>query len=424
LDSGAVTVDIRPAAPGNTRVITVVGNGTVTPNVSAQAMVVGNTYTVTAVPAADQLFAGWNGSVDSSSPTISFVLTTNFALKANFVHVPTNWPVASYYGLFYESNQVEQSSSGAFVLSCNKNARYSGYLQLGGTRLSFHGQFDAQGRASNSLVRRGASPLALQFHLAGGFQSAQIQGAVAADSWVADLSADRSMFDPHSNPAPLQGAYTLLIPGQDQNDPTRPTGHSFGLVRIDAGGHIKLAASLADGTKFSQSAPLSPGGLWGLYAPLYAGQGSVLSWLAFTNRPTDDLNGALSWFKPANSRARYYPGGFTNDCQAVGSAYLRPLVARTPMLNLANATLSFTGGDLTASIINLLAETSSGQLGNISANRLSLSFSPATGAFRGSVTDPASGSSMPFSGAVFQKLQAGYGFLLGGDQSSRVDLTP
>ncbi len=419
-DSAAASVTVRPAPPLN---VTVDGGGTVTPNLSAQLLVVGNTYTVTATPDADQQFDGWTGSINSWTPTVSFVLTTNFSLKAHFKPTPTNLLQASYYGLFYESNQVQQTSSGAFVLSMTKKGRYSGRLQLGGARLAFHGVFDSQGRATNSIVRRGMSPLSLEFHLAGSLQADQIQGTLSADAWLAGLSADRAVFSPKFNPAPLQGSYTLLIPGQDQNDPTLPSGHSFGLVRIDAGGQVRLAASLADGTKFSQSAPLSPQGLWGLYAPLYAGQGSLLSWLSFTNRPSDDFNGALSWIKPANSHARCYTNGFSNDCQALGSAYVPPVLTGTQDTTSTNATVSFAGGNLVADFANLLSETSAGRLSNLSSNRLSMSVSRTTGAFRGSVTDPSSGKSKPFAGALFQKLQAGYGFMLGLDQSSRVDFT-
>ena len=191
-------------------------------------------------------------------------------------------------------------------------------------------------------------------------------------------------------------------------------------MRIDAAGHVHLAASLADGTRVSQSAPLSSQGLWGLYVPLYGGQGSLLSWLTFTNRPTDDFNGGLSWIKPANRQARYYPGGFTNQCQALGSAYV---ASRAP-LGLTSATVSFGGGDLAADFANAIAFSSSGRLSLVSTNRLQFSLSPSTGLFHGSVVAPQAVRSAVFNGVVFQRMPAGYGFLLGTGQSSRVSLSP
>ncbi len=69
---------------------------------------------------------------------------------------------------------------------------------------------------------------------------------------------------------------------------------------------------LADNSRISQTVSLSKNGHWPLYASLYAGKGSVLSWLAFENRTNDDINGLLSWIKLADVTAVYYPHSFTN----------------------------------------------------------------------------------------------------------------
>jgi hypothetical protein len=320
-----------------------------------------------------------------------------------------------YCGLFYESDQVRQGRAGEVVLSATRGARYSGYLQMGSARLPFHGQFDAQGQATNWLARQGLGGLRLQFHLTG---DEQLQGTIAGDTWVADLSADHPLLNSKSNPSPFQGAYTLVIPGSDQNGPALPFGHSFGLVHIDAAGRVRLALSLADGTKQSLSAWLSPQARWPLYAPLYAGQGLLLSWLSFTNRLTDDFHGALSWLKPANRLARYYPAGFTNAVQALGSDF-------SPASGLSrqsstDVVLSFMGGNLAADFAKSLPVKSSGYVSFISSNWLSVAFSASSGAFRGLVKDPSSGKLLPFAGALFQKVHTGYGFLLDGDRSSRV----
>ena len=55
---------------------------------------------------------------------------------------------------------------------------------------------------------------------------------------------------------------------------------------------------------------------------------------------------------------------------------------------------------------------------------LNLYFYALTAHFGHWLTDPATGKALPFSGAVFQKQNAAYGFLLGTNQSSRVSLTP
>jgi hypothetical protein len=53
-----------------------------------------------------------------------------------------------------------------------------------------------------------------------------------------------------------------------------------------------------------------------------------------------------------------------------------------------------------------------------------MSFSPSTGIFTGTVTDPVMKRSWFFSGAVLQKDNAGYGFLTGTNEASEVALLP
>ena len=329
-----------------------------------------------------------------------------------------------YSGLFYEPDQVRQNHAGAFVLSATAAGRYSGYLQIGATRLPFHGQFDGQGQATNLLTGPGGRPLSVQFQRIGAAPADQLLGSITSDTWQADLSADRAGFAGGSHPAPFQGAYTLVAPSQAQLDPTLPAGHSFGLVNVAASGGIRLAASLADGTKFSLNSVLSSQGRWAVYVPLYAGQGSWLGWLDFTNRPTDDFNGAVSWIKPANPSALCYPGGFTNQCTALGSAYSRALGFPGQAPSLTPTTLNFAGGSLVADFTSQVTVNAAGRVNNRSQNPVWMTWYPATGGFFGFVRDPVTGYWYPFSGAVFQKTQTGYGLLLNDGQSSRVVLSP
>jgi hypothetical protein len=179
---------------------------------------------------------------------------------------------------------------------------------------------------------------------------------------------------------------------------------------------------LPDGGKFSQSAPLSQNGLWPVYIPLYAGHGSLQSWLNFANRPADDLNGAVSWIKPSDKRARYYAAGLTNICLAQGSAYVRPVGSTNYILTSTNASLAFVGGNLATDFTNTISLGRSSRVFNNSSNRLTMSFSLSQGTFSGRVVDPASGKWRSFSGAVLQKLNAGFGLLLGTNQTSSVTI--
>ncbi|MGD0615176.1 MAG: hypothetical protein ABSA69_07020, partial [Verrucomicrobiota bacterium] len=157
----------------------------------------------------------------------------------------------------------------------------------------------------------------------------------------------------------------------------------------------------------------------------FFGTGSIWGWLAFTNEVDSDIAGSLTWIKPANAQARYYPGGFTNDFQVFGSVYVRPEGPTNHILDLTNASVEFSGGNLISDFTNGVALGLNSQVTKLSgSNRLSMSFSLSTGTFRGHAADPVSGKTHAFAGVVLQKMSEGHGFLLGTNQSSRVVISP
>jgi hypothetical protein len=140
----------------------------------------------------------------------------------------------------------------------------------------------------------------------------------------------------------------------------------------------------------------------------------------FQNRAGDDINGLVDWIKLANQKATYYPGGFAVESKGVGSVYVAPTDPATTVLALSQTTIAFSGGALSAAFTNSIALGNSSAVTGLGPTSLSMSFTLATGLFTGSVTDPSTGRSLAFSGAVFQKLNDGAGQLLTGSQSSRV----
>jgi len=53
-----------------------------------------------------------------------------------------------------------------------------------------------------------------------------------------------------------------------------------------------------------------------------------------------------------------------------------------------------------------------------------MTFSTGTGLYKGTVVNPTTGATLPFAGAVFQKIEMGYGSLMGANQSSSVVVGP
>jgi len=193
---------------------------------------------------------------------------------------------------------------------------------------------------------------------------------------------------------------------------------------VATSGSTIFAGVLADGTKITRSTALSKNGVWPLYASLYVGQGSVLSWITFANHASDDLSGTLSWIKLPVATARYYPGGFTTEVMASGSKFVKPVLTTDLVLSLPNAVVDFSGGNLNSDFSNNISLGLSSKVTNLSSNKLTMAFSTGTGLYKGTVVDPTTGATLPFAGAVFQKTELGYGSLMGANQSSSVVVGP
>ncbi len=417
--SYAVPLAASGGAPATTPTLSLTtnGSGSILPDLHRQVLVSGRTYTLRAIPGAGQLFVGWSGSITSSASTLRFVLKANTALQANFIPNPYLPLQGTYTGLFREDKAVRLESSGAFNVVVTSRGTYSGKVRIGARSLSFSGLLDLQGQASNVLRMSPSKTLSLELRVGSTDPEGRIFGSLTDGSWRAALSGYRAVFG-RGNPAPYAGSYTLVIPGAD-GGAALPCGNGFGTLKVDSSGRLSFTGTLADSTRISQSGSLSRDGHWPLYVSLYSGNGSLMSWLAFADQPESDVAGTMGWIKRPGASSKYYPGGFTIECYAIGSAYVR----KDPILDLVTGSLTFSGGELSSDITKGITI---GPLSKVTAadNQLSFSFSRPTGSFSGTVTHPATAKRLSFSGVVLQKLNAGYGMLLGTGQSSRVSLTP
>jgi hypothetical protein len=324
----------------------------------------------------------------------------------------------TYNGLFYAQDAITQSNSGAFTITTTVRRTFSGVLQIGAARYPLRGTFDTNGAAEVSIRRHNLNPLSVSLQLDLAAPAAVIEGSVSDGIWTADLFGNRTTFDTRTNHAPQAGRYTLVIPGE-QGSSTVPGGDSYGTLTVDNAGRIRFAGTLADNTPVSQSSTLSAAGQWPLYISLYGGQGSILSWVTFTNTAEADLDGDLSWIKSASPRSRYYPAGFTLRTNALGSNY-HPPARGGQVLNRTNAAAVFSGGNLSQGFTNRLNLAAGSRVANLSSNKLTLTFSLPTGSFRGVVVNPGISRPVPFSGVVLQKPNVARGFFLGTNQAGEV----
>ena len=393
---------------------------------NGQLLEVGRNFLLTALPRPGFVFSNWI-VIDNLSqsvftqPTLTYMMASNLAITANFVTNPYGRIAGQYNGLFYDNlTGIEHGSSGFFTLTATERGTYTASLLTGGLKLAAAGRLTADGQAGNVILRKGASTLTVDWHVALD-GSDTVTGTVSDGStWLATLGGDRAIFT-KTNPCPLAGKYTLLLPGLP-GDTFVPGGTSYGTVGVDSNGVATLKGFLSDKTGAAQKVPLSKNGEWPLYIPLYSGKGSLLSWVAFTNRVNDDFHGLLNWSKPALPAAKYYPLGFTtNENTLVGARYAPPVGVTNKILQLTDATLTLGGVNLVQNYTNDLVLGLGGKVTNGGPNTTTLTFTPATGLFKGSLT-PTNARAIAFAGAVLQKGTNAAGFSLGTNHSARASL--
>ncbi|NOS69733.1 MAG: hypothetical protein HOP33_07370 [Verrucomicrobia bacterium] len=398
------------------------GSGTVSPSLNGQLLEIGKTYTLTAKPAVRNLFAGWSGSVSSFNPVLNFLMQSNLTLQANFITNPFVGLKGKFYGLFSETNDVRNHDrSGNFTLTLAEAGTYSASLQLGSKKLPAKGAFDWLGQSVLKLKPSLTETVTVALQLDVTNLNAWITGTVSNGAWTSPLLGYRAPVYPAGSASPLAGKYTLVIPGSD-DAAASPGGDGYGTVTASKSGLLKLAGKLADGTTLSQSIPASEDGWWPLYSSLYSSKGSLHGWMMFTNKDESDISGELSWIKSTLATSRYYPLGFTNEHEAVGSLYISPTTNR--VVGITNGTVEFLHGNLIQPITNSVLLTTNNKITNLSSNKLTMTFTLTSGLFKGSVTDTNTGKAIPFTGVLLQKLDSGYGCFLGTNQGGQMRFAP
>jgi hypothetical protein len=344
-------------------------------------------------------------------------LDQDFALvvyNGNATNEPTYTPLAAAYaGLFFEPAGVELGRSGAISLNTTAAGGYSGKLQIGSKSFSFSGTFDPSGAGTNAIVRKGLSTLGLSLRVNLNDPSIITGTVTDPGNWTADVRANQAVGK--GGAVSFGGNYTLVIPGAPGSAQS-PAGDSYGTVSVASTGKLKLTGSLADSTKFTQSATASASGQWPLYVSLYGGQGQILGWLTFTNVGLESVGGDVSWIKHSVPTAKFYPNGFNIMPHATGSTYSSAL---TPLIDFSTGVLVLSDGNLPGPITNVVTINGTSATGA----GVTLSLSAAKGTFKGSFVNPGN-AKIPFNGVFLQNQNFGSGYFLGTSQSGRVFFGP
>src|SRR5947208_15578126 len=101
---------------------------------------------------------------------------------------------ATYNGLFFETNGDWQQSAGFITIATSSRGTYSAKIMLGSSRYSFTGCLGENGNVSREILRFMRNPLEVQFQVDTQDEDL-ITGSVSDGVWVADLFADRAVFN-------------------------------------------------------------------------------------------------------------------------------------------------------------------------------------------------------------------------------------
>ncbi len=416
--------------------VNVVGAGTVTGRLTGAVYEVGKTYTLTAVPGANQAFSLWAGAGLTAPATevvkLSFVFTSALAttpiITATFVANPflaTSNVAGSYSGLVtaHSGTTASNSTNGCItVVQTGTAGAFTGTVKIDGVTFAtpIKGVFDNAGVAkfgttrttTLSIPRTNKAPYVLAMTLntgtkkIGGTLKELFRGTTAAQS---DFIADRAAYSTTApvaanllNKAGTSGYYTAVLParlaataslaGISLADSEFPQGDGYTTITVSKSGDVTCSGVLGDGTAFTSSGKLSATNKTILFAQLYANKGgSIGGEVAVTRTTFVEVSGTgLFWFRPYQDVQHYpygWPEGLLTDLK--GSEYnVVPNTSVFPGLTgvvSPNTNVEFSDG-LLSSLQSYNFNISAANAVTLTGTSLGVILAPATGIIGGAPT--------------------------------------
>lgn len=279
---------------------------------SAQALVISYHY-----DSAGRLTTANYGGVSSTS--YGYDANGNLLSRTNSQSIFV--PLAGNYAGLIAASPVLNAGAGSITLSVSLTGSFSGRLVLGGKTFKLRDEFDANGDCEIDLPTTPAVHLSLHIDPVTREVTGTVSGGV-----VAALTAFPAPFGKKA-PAPggAVGKFTALF-SATENMTTVPKGTGFGMVTVAATGSVKMAGTLADGTKFSQGTTLVSETRWPLYASLYKNAGHVAGLVEYAPLPgtgdfANDPLEKLDWVRPGGG---LYAAAFTTELDFSAARYAAP----------------------------------------------------------------------------------------------------
>lgn len=420
---------------------------------------------------------GTNGGGEDTSAPVTFHLAVTTYLEE----------LGTYDGLVQADTGVTPTNdtTGLAKVVIGKKGAFTATIRVGSTVYRTSGTFDKAGavhfgkgvgKPTLTLKRSKKSSLTLTLKLDVGNGTDKLAGTITDGSApFAVIDANRRLYTSKKNPvAPfrnvdpsLLGKYTVAFVAKTPADQglaadQYPQGHGCGILTVSKSGLARFTGYLADGSKISVANALSKLNHLPFFASLSGGKGSISGVTLFEDRvgisDFDSLN--MRWFKPANSKATYYPQGWASGIKTdlIGSKFVLPAVTNPPtsvLTGLAatdadgNAQVEFADGNLgaqgltkplninglnvatvagaNAEIVNVILAATMKQVGSYENNGIDYALmipDNQLGQICGSFVHPGSQLAVGIRGVVFQKQKIGLGYFLGQNQSGSLTVTP
>jgi hypothetical protein len=310
-----------------------------------------------------------------------------------------------YNGLFAQPDTNVETSGMLSGLTVKASGTYTGKLLIGDSTNAISGSFNASGQATNNIKRtaKQGGPLTLAMWVNWNNSPLTIAGTVSGANggdWMANLTAELAATGSKS------AEYTAqLLPAGT------PPGYGYLTITNDKGA-VKLIGALADGTSFSQAAPVSGDGDLPVYGNLYSSTGLLLGWIGLES---GSPAGYLTWIKEASRSSARYTNGFTNLLLLQGSRWTNPF-PHTAAIDLPSGQLGISGGNLLSNLTFNVAVTNNDtlvKLGKTPANSLTGSINAKTGLLTITFGNGAGKATTTGTGAVLQNATNAGGFFLG-----------
>lgn len=276
-----------------------------------------------------------------------------------------NGVIGSFTGMMKSKGLLGGNLNGRIDFTVASTGVISGFTTIGTVKNSLTGTIDTTGAQPTSMItilRPNVVPLILNLVFDPGLNAIDSTSTLSSGISMAAISGWRQVWRT-TGTLPLNPATTVAKRYNFVLNPPAvaglPEGGGFGSFTLATNGTLTVTGKTAEGDTFNTTGFAGPLGQVLIYHSLYGANGVIVGLLDIdpmdTGVLTDNLEGSLTWTRPADSTSRYSPGGFTKIAlTAYGARYTTP-VAPTLILGMTvidKARLSFTGGGITSALIN------------------------------------------------------------------------